>query len=96
MTIEEAIRNAAEKLRAAELSDPRREASLLIAHVLEGDREVIFREPEKKLTEKELTHFNDDGDPSMVDINHKENTVRVARATGKITMKPETLKKIKA
>jgi len=46
------------------------------------------------LTENKLTHFNDDGDPSMVDINHKESTVRVARASGKITMKPETLKKI--
>ena len=30
----------------------------------------------------------------MVDINHKESTVRVARASGKIIMKPETLKKI--
>ncbi|MEH6404456.1 MAG: peptide chain release factor N(5)-glutamine methyltransferase [Sneathiella sp.] len=57
MTIEEALRNAAEKLRAAELSDPRREASVLIAHVLGGDREIIFREPEKILTEKELDRF---------------------------------------
>jgi cyclic pyranopterin phosphate synthase len=46
------------------------------------------------LNENKLTHYNDDGDPSMVDINHKESTVRVARASGKITMKPETLKKI--
>ena len=46
------------------------------------------------MNENKLTHYNDDGDPSMVDINHKESTVRVARASGKITMKPETLKKI--
>ena len=46
------------------------------------------------MTENKLTHFNNNGDPSMVDINHKENTVRVARASGKITMKPETLQKI--
>ena len=42
----------------------------------------------------ELTHYNDDGEPTMVDINHKENTVRVAIASGTISMKPETLQKI--
>ncbi|MDC0093362.1 cyclic pyranopterin monophosphate synthase MoaC [Alphaproteobacteria bacterium] len=41
-----------------------------------------------------LTHYNDDGEPSMVDINYKENTVRVAIASGTISMKPETLQKI--
>ena len=41
-----------------------------------------------------LTHFDDNGDPSMVDINEKKNTVRVAIAIGKITMNPETLTKI--
>jgi cyclic pyranopterin phosphate synthase len=46
------------------------------------------------LNSKKLTHFDDNGDPSMVDINEKENTVRVAIAIGKITMSPETLKKI--
>ena len=46
------------------------------------------------MNSKKLTHFDDNGDPSMVDINEKENTVRVAIAIGKITMSPETLKKI--
>ena len=46
------------------------------------------------MNSKKLTHFDDNGDPSMVDINEKENTVRVAIATGKIIMSPETLKKI--
>ena len=41
-----------------------------------------------------LTHFDKDGNPSMVDINSKDMTVRVAIAFGKITMQPETLKKI--
>ncbi len=41
-----------------------------------------------------LTHFDDNGDPAMVDINEKENTVRVAIATGKVTMNSETLQKI--
>jgi len=46
------------------------------------------------LNNNKLTHFDDNGDPSMVDINTKENTVRVAIATGKVTMKSETLQKI--
>ena len=46
------------------------------------------------MNDNKLTHFDDNGDPSMVDINAKENTVRVAIAAGKITMKSETLQKI--
>ena len=46
------------------------------------------------MNNNKFTHYNDDGDPIMVDINHKESTVRVAIAAGKITMKPETLAKI--
>ena len=46
------------------------------------------------MNNNKLTHFDDNGDPSMVDINTKKNTVRVAIATGKIIMKPETLQKI--
>jgi len=41
-----------------------------------------------------LTHFDHNGDPSMVDINDKKSTARVAIASGKIKMKPETLNKI--
>ena len=46
------------------------------------------------MNNNKLTHFDDNGDPSMVNINAKENTVRVAIATGKVTMKSETLQKI--
>ena len=46
------------------------------------------------MSKNELTHIDENGNPSMVDINHKESTVRVAIATGKIIMKPSTLKKI--
>ena len=46
------------------------------------------------MNNNKLTHFNDSGDPTMVDINAKENTTRVAIATGKITMKSGTLQKI--
>ena len=46
------------------------------------------------MNNNKLTHFDDNGDPSMVDINAKEHTVRVAIATGKVSMRPETLQKI--
>ena len=46
------------------------------------------------MSKNELTHFDKNGKPSMVDINQKDSTVRVAIATGKIIMKANTLKKI--
>ena len=46
------------------------------------------------MSKNELTHFDKNGNPSMVDINQKVPTVRVAIATGKIFMKANTLKKI--
>ena len=46
------------------------------------------------INKKALTHFDKNGNPSMVDINSKEMTKRVAIAIGKIKMQPKTLKKI--
>lgn len=38
-----------------------------------------------------LTHFNQTGDAHMVDVGAKTSTSRIAIATGKITMLPNTL-----
>jgi len=46
------------------------------------------------MNKETLTHFDKNGNPSMVDINSKEMTKRVAIAIGKIKMQPKTLKKI--
>ena len=46
------------------------------------------------MSKNKLTHFDKNGNPSMVDINQKDSTVRVAIANGKIIMKPNTLKRI--
>ena len=46
------------------------------------------------MNKNKLTHFDKNGNPSMVDINQKDSTVRVAIANGKIIMKPNTLKRI--
>lgn len=42
-----------------------------------------------------LTHFDNAGQAHMVDVAEKAETHRVARATGRIVMKPETLNMIK-
>ena len=40
---------------------------------------------------QELTHFNEAGQAHMVDVGAKEETHRIAIASGNIHMKPETL-----
>jgi cyclic pyranopterin monophosphate synthase len=39
----------------------------------------------------ELTHFDEQGASRMVDVSAKEDTLRVARASGLVRMAPETL-----
>ena len=39
----------------------------------------------------DLTHFNAGGDAHMVDVGSKSETLRIARAGGRITMLPATL-----
>ncbi|MBK5241252.1 cyclic pyranopterin monophosphate synthase MoaC [Clostridium sp.] len=43
----------------------------------------------------ELTHINDEGRAKMVDVSEKSDTVREAIAVGSISMKKETLERIK-
>ncbi len=43
----------------------------------------------------ELTHFDDQGASRMVDVSAKPETQREARASGRVTMAPETLSLIK-
>ncbi len=44
----------------------------------------------------ELTHFDREGRAVMVDVGAKAETLRRARATGRITMEPATLERIRA
>lgn len=44
----------------------------------------------------ELTHINENGEAVMVDVGDKDVTRRTARAFAKVTMQPETLKKLLA
>ena len=42
-----------------------------------------------------LTHFDDSGASRMVDVGEKAVTARMARASGRVVMQPETLRRIK-
>jgi len=44
----------------------------------------------------DLTHFDDRGRAVMVDVTGKEVTERVAIATGRVVMRPETLQRVQA
>ena len=44
----------------------------------------------------ELSHFNDAGEAHMVDVGDKRVSHRVAVASGRIVMQPETLQTILA
>ena len=43
----------------------------------------------------DLTHFDDSGASRMVDVGEKAVTSRMASASGKVVMQPETLRRIK-
>jgi cyclic pyranopterin phosphate synthase len=55
----------------------------------------VAREDESRPV-SELTHFNAAGQAHMVDVGHKDSTLRRAVAEGRITMRAETLERIRA
>ena len=42
----------------------------------------------------DLTHFDNNGNPKMVDVSNKQTTKRIAQASGFVKMKPSTLETI--
>lgn len=59
MTAADALRAAAQRLRASGSRSPRLDAELLLATVLGVDRVGLFRRPERELTAEESAHFAD-------------------------------------
>jgi molybdenum cofactor biosynthesis enzyme len=49
----------------------------------------------KEKNMKKLTHVSETGKANMVDVSNKPDQVRVAKATGHITLNPETLELIR-
>jgi cyclic pyranopterin phosphate synthase len=42
-----------------------------------------------------LTHFDDEGASRMVDVGEKQPTHRIARASGRVRMSPQTLERVR-
>jgi release factor glutamine methyltransferase len=57
-TVAEAVRGAAESLRRAGVDEARRDAQVLIGHVLGGGRAIVTGHPERRLTEAESHAFD--------------------------------------
>ncbi len=47
-------------------------------------------------TEPNFTHFDDTGASRMVDVGPKQVSHRIARASGRVAMQPETLRRIRS
>ncbi len=47
-----------------------------------------------KVMSEQLTHLDEHGRARMVDVGHKDDTVRVATARGSVHMQPETIQRI--
>lgn len=53
----------------------------------------VIRIVDKDMSEQ-LTHLDEHGRARMVDVGHKDDTMRVATARGSVQMQPETIQRI--
>ncbi|MBO6826362.1 MAG: peptide chain release factor N(5)-glutamine methyltransferase [Sneathiella sp.] len=56
--LDQAVLEATRKLKAAGVEGARQDAGVLMTHILKADRDILYREPEKILTDSELSDFN--------------------------------------
>jgi release factor glutamine methyltransferase len=59
MLVDEALVQAAIRLRSEGVESPRLDAELLLAHILDVNRAAILAWPERQLTPKQLTRYRD-------------------------------------
>lgn len=57
MNITEALQEARSRFQAADVPGSGRDASVLLTHIFEGDREIQFRAPETELTDQQVSQF---------------------------------------
>ncbi len=65
------------------------------SHRLESGEYISKKNVSNRRVNMDFTHFNEEGRAHMVEVGHKEDTRRVAVATGKIYMKEKTISLIK-
>ena len=57
MRLDQALLEATRQLKAAGIEGARQDAGILITHILQADRSILYREPEKQLSAEELEAF---------------------------------------
>ena len=57
MRLDQALLEATRQLKAAGIEGARQDAGILITHILQVDRSILYREPEKQLSAEELEAF---------------------------------------
>jgi release factor glutamine methyltransferase len=89
-TVGRVVRWAADDFRGRGIESPRLEAELLLAHALDTDRMRIIVEPNRELSDGELTTFRDlikrrrKGEPVAYLRGHKEFFGRSFRVDGRV------------
>ena len=58
LSLREAVDHAADSLKRADVENAKRDASLLLAHVLKSEASILYREPERQLTKTEQEAFD--------------------------------------
>jgi len=96
-TVAESVRQATVRIRAAGSASPRLDAELLLAHVFDGQRELLYREPERLLLPDQVTRYEElvarrvRREPVAYIIGHKAfRTIDVLSGPSAIVPRPDT------
>jgi release factor glutamine methyltransferase len=96
-TVAASVKQAADRIRAAGSASPRLDSELLLAHVFGGQREQLYREPERRLSADQAARFEElvarrvRREPVAYIIGHKPfRTIDVLTGPEAIVPRPDT------
>jgi release factor glutamine methyltransferase len=96
-TVAESVKQATARIRAAGSASPRLDAELLLAHVFDGRRELLYREPERRLQADQVTRYEElvarrvRREPVAYIVGHKPfRTIDVLAGPSAIVPRPDT------
>jgi len=96
-TVAAAVKQATDLIRAAGSTSPRLDSELLLAHVFDGRREQLYREPERRLNADQAARFKElvarrmRREPVAYIIGHKPfRTIDVLSDPSSIVPRPDT------
>jgi release factor glutamine methyltransferase len=96
-TVAASVKQATERIRAAGSASPRLDAELLLAHVFDGQRELLYREPERRLDAGQAARYEElvarrvRREPVAYIVGHKSfRTMNVLSDPRAIVPRPDT------